>query len=134
MVRLRTKGIDFKLFIGFFLVTFTMSILNINQSSLLSLNFITGSFGNIGGVIVASFLFNCFSEKTEFIDRSIISLAAGTGLFVYEFLQKWIPLRTFDKNDLLGSFIGVIFAILINGIVIITIKFTEFRKARKTEH
>jgi hypothetical protein len=128
MVSLRTKGIDFKLFKGFFIITFIMSLLNINKSFILSLNFIIGSFGNICGVIVASFLFNCFSEKIEFKDRIMISLASGAGLIIYEFLQKWIPWQTFDKNDIYGSLLGITIAILLNILVI------RLNSSRKNEN
>ena len=89
---------------------------------------IIDSSGNIGGVITASFFFNCFSEKDTFKDRALISVMAGIGLIIYEVLQKWIPWQTFDKNDIYGSLLGITIAILLNILVI------RLNSSRKNEN
>jgi hypothetical protein len=117
MVTFNRKGIDFIFFLGFLSITLLFSVFSGHNPQNNSIKFLIDSLGNTGGVIVASFFFNCFAKRTMFKDRIVIALTAGVGLIIYEFLQKWIPWQTFDKNDILGSLIGIIIAILLNGLV-----------------
>jgi hypothetical protein len=72
------------------------------------------SLGNIGGVIVASFLFFYLANESKFRERELIILYVGFGLVIYEFLQILIPWQTFDLKDIWGTLFGVIIASVIN--------------------
>lgn len=78
------------------------------------LQFIIDSQGNIGGVIVCSFLFIWWANESSLKKREIIVFSVGFGLIIYEFIQFIIPWQTFDVKDICGTLIGVIIATIIN--------------------
>ena len=126
MDSLNIKRIDLNFFIGFLLLTLIMGLfISSSHPQYTLMRFISESFGNIGGVIVASFFFNCFLDKVSFLNRIIIAVTTGLGLIIYEFLQKWIPWQTFDVYDILGTLVGIIITIFLNGLVLIFLMFKK---------
>lgn len=113
---------DFLIFLFFFIVTsiglLLRNLQNLNEILLL----IGGSLGNIGGVVVGSFLFFWWSKESIFKKREIIIFSVGIGFVIYEFLQILIPWQTFDINDIYGTFIGVVLATLINLLIFLIIR------------
>ena len=85
------------------------------------LQFIGNSLGNIGGVIVISYLFFWWIKEGGFWERKKIILYVGVGLIVYEFIQVFIPWQTFDIQDILGTFIGVLIASFLDALIFIFI-------------
>jgi len=82
--------------------------------------FVSDTLGNIGGVIVGSYLFFWWAKESNFKRRMVIIFSVGFGLVVYEFLQIFLPWQTFDVKDILGTFIGVLIASIINILVMIS--------------
>jgi hypothetical protein len=80
--------------------------------------FILNSLGNIGGVIVGSYLFFWWRKESSFKKREIIIFSVGLGFTIYEFIQVVIPWQTYDLNDILGTLLGIIIASIINVLVI----------------
>ena len=85
------------------------------------LQYIGNSLGNIGGVIVISYLFFWWIKEVRFWERKRIILYVGAGLIVYEFIQVFIPWQTFDVQDLIGTLIGSVIAFLLDGLIFIFI-------------
>lgn len=110
---------DLVIFLFFLIITtiglFCRNLLNNNEG----VRFIGDTIGNIGGVIVASFLFFWLAKESVFNKREIIIFSVGLGFIIYEFLQVIIPWQTFDVNDIFGTFIGVLIASIINILTII---------------
>jgi len=108
------QRIDFFIFMTSFIITslglVIRNLLHYNNI----IRFIGNSFGNIGGVIVVSYLFFWLVKESNFKKREIIIFSVGLGLVIYEFSQIFIPWQTFDKNDIWGTFIGVILSSIIN--------------------
>ena len=73
---------------------------------------IADSIGNLGGIIVQVFLGLTFfnSPKKKGI-RLIIFF--GLGYILYEIVQPYLPKGVFDWNDIYGTIIGSIFAVII---------------------
>lgn len=110
---------DFLVFLVFLIIT-SIGLLfrrSFNQDNLIQ--FIGDCFGNIGGVIVGSYLFIWWAKETRFRKREIIIFSVSIGLVVYEFLQILIPWQTFDIKDIFGTLIGFTIASLINILVMI---------------
>lgn len=78
------------------------------------LRFIIESQGNIGGVIVGSFLFIWWVNESSLKKREIIVFSVGFGLIIYEFIQLIIPWQTFDIIDIYGTLLGVAIATILN--------------------
>jgi hypothetical protein len=112
--------IDLVIFIFFFIITsiglLFRNFLNYNDV----VQFAVDCLGNIGGVIVGSYLFIWWSKEFGLKNREIIILSVGLGLVIYEFLQKIIPWQTFDIKDIFGTLIGVLIATLINILIVIS--------------
>jgi hypothetical protein len=111
------KQIDFLVFIVSFIVTTIGVFLKYLNFQNQIISFIVNSFGNIGGVVVGSFLFFWWIKESSIIKREVIILYVGIGLSIYELLQIIIPWQTYDVNDILGSLIGVVLASIINLLV-----------------
>jgi membrane associated rhomboid family serine protease len=79
--------LDLLIFLMFLVITtgglLLRSFLNFNGNSHVILN----SLGNIGGVIVGSFLFIWWRKESSFKEREIIIFSVGVGLTIYEFIQ-----------------------------------------------
>jgi len=106
--------IDLSIFFVFFIIT-SIGLLFRNLIHYYDkVQFIEDSLGNIGGVIVSSFLFFWWVKESSFKKREIIIFSVGLGLIIYEVLQVLIPWQTFDMNDILGTLIGIIIASIIN--------------------
>lgn len=73
---------------------------------------IINSSSNIGGVIVASFLFYLFIKTNKSFYG--ISIFVTIGFIGYELLQIIMPWQTFDIIDIIGSIIGCIVACLLH--------------------
>jgi hypothetical protein len=106
--------IDLVVFIMSLIVTTIVVFMKYLIFQNIILLFIVNSFGNIGGVVVGSFLFFWWKKEPSFVNREVIILSVGIGLIIYELLQIFIPWQTYDVNDILGSLIGVVVASLIN--------------------
>jgi membrane protease YdiL (CAAX protease family) len=119
MIKKDRHLIDFLVFIFFLIIT---SIGLLSRRYFLQDNlsqFIADCLGNIGGVIVGSFLFIWWVKETRFRKREMIVFSVSIGLVLYEFLQIFIPWQTFDLKDIFGTFIGFTIASLINILVMI---------------
>jgi hypothetical protein len=112
--------IDLVIFIFFFIITSIGLLFSnfINYNDVVQ--FAVDCLGNIGGVIVGSYLFIWWSKEFGLKNREIIILSVGLGLVIYEFLQKIIPWQTFDIKDIFGTLIGVLIATLINILIVIS--------------
>ena len=119
MDRVEGHRTDLIFFICFLLITsFGLLFRNVlNYSN--EFRFIADSLGNIGGVIVASFLFFWWANESRLKGREFIILCVGIGLIIYEFLQILIPWQTFDIKDIWGTFIGVIITSLLNILIFV---------------
>ena len=111
---------DLVIFLAFLIITtiglYCRNLLNNNEK----IRFIGDTIGNIGGVIVASFLFFWLAKESVFKKRVIIIFSVGLGFIIYEFLQVIIPWQTFDINDIYGTLIGVLIASIINILTIVS--------------
>ena len=117
MIRFNTKSIDFVLLLIFlFLTVLSLLIKGTNSMNNLII-FLIDVKGNILGTIVASFFFNCFELKRSFSNRLVISVSTGIGLIIYEFMQMILPWATFDKNDILGTLLGIMIVAIISLVI-----------------
>lgn len=119
MIERDRHRLDLLIFLGVFIITSIGLLFRNLQIDNLIMRFIIDSLGNIGGVIVCSFLFIWWVKESNFKKREIIVLSVGLGLIIYEFLQIVIPWQTFDVKDIFGTLIGVIIASIINLLIII---------------
>jgi glycopeptide antibiotics resistance protein len=115
--------VDLYIFIFFFVLTSFPTIFRVFFNSSQLLHFIKDSLGNLGGVIVGSFLFFYLAKEASLRKRQIIILSVGLGFSIYEVLQILIPWQTFDINDIIGTFAGIILASGTNLIIVLWFKY-----------
>lgn len=124
MLRINFKTIDFKLFVAFLIVlmivTIAAAIWNNHPNPVI--RFLLLTKGNTIGVIIGSFFFTSLQDHNSLKRRIMIVGAVVTGLIIYEFMQRVIPWQTYDPNDILGSLAGGIIAIIINIVIVLSIR------------
>ncbi|TAL71186.1 MAG: hypothetical protein EPN88_05915 [Bacteroidetes bacterium] len=113
------KLIDLLISLIFFVITSIGLLLRSLQFDSNLLRFIVNSLGNIGGVIVCSFLFIWWVKESSLKKRELVIFSVGVGLIIYEFLQIVIPWQTFDVKDIIGTLIGVIIASIMNLLIVV---------------
>ena len=53
------------------------------------------------------------NQTVKLADHVKNALGAAVGLSVYEVVQIWMPRRTFDVGDMIASFLGAVFSIIV---------------------
>ena len=71
---------------------------------------LTGSIGNLGGILVMIFLGCALLNPTR---EQSFRLAAfySVGFVIYEFVQPFLPRGVFDWNDVIGTGIGYLISL-----------------------
>jgi hypothetical protein len=59
----------------------------------------------------------CFKDVIGFSYYVKTAIGTAVGLSVYELVQIYLPSRTFDPHDIVASFLGAIFSILLASIL-----------------
>jgi VanZ family protein len=59
----------------------------------------------------------CFKDVIGFSYYVKTALGTAVGLSIYELVQIYLPNRTFDPHDIVASFLGAIFSILLASIL-----------------
>ena len=71
---------------------------------------LTGSIGNLGGILVQIF-FGCALVNATRKQSYRLAAFFSLGFVVYEFLQPVLPKGVFDWNDVIGTVIGFCIAV-----------------------
>jgi VanZ family protein len=59
----------------------------------------------------------CFKDVIGFSYYVKTAIGTAVGLSIYELVQIYLPSRTFDPHDIVASFLGAIFSILLASIL-----------------
>lgn len=111
--------IDFILFIDFFILTsLGVTLLRFLPTQNTIIVFISDTIGNIGGILAASFLFIWYKDFHTIKPRVWVIFSVFVGFEAYELIQILLPWATFDVNDMIGTLIGALIALILNLLIV----------------